>query len=131
MLSFVFEFIGTTELLVILIVALILFGPRKLPELGRSLGRSLSEFKRASEDFKRTWEMEVEVERAGREERIHQAILPEDRPAAVAVATDPTREDEDFTLDETVARQSPTSTASSPTTPDDPSPAPSRKQDWL
>ncbi len=131
MLSFVFEFIGTTELLVILVVALILFGPRKLPELGRSLGRSLSEFKRASEDFKRTWEMEVEVERAGREERIHQAILPEDRSAAVAVVPDPTREDEDFTLDETIARQPPTSTASSPTTPDVTSPAPSRKQDWL
>ena len=131
MLSFVFEFIGTTELLVILVVALILFGPRKLPELGRSLGRSLSEFKRASEDFKRTWEMEVEVERAGREERIHQAILPEDRSAAVAVVPDPMREDEDFTLDETIARQPPTSTASSPTTPDAPSPAPSRKQDWL
>jgi sec-independent protein translocase protein TatA len=61
-LLFVFEFLGTTELLVIALVALILFGPRKLPEIGRSVGKSIAEFKRASDDFKRTWEFEVEVE---------------------------------------------------------------------
>ena len=43
------ESVGTTELLVILVAALILFGPRRLPELSRSLGKSLSEFKRASD----------------------------------------------------------------------------------
>lgn len=59
----VFEFLGTTELMVIALVALIIFGPRKLPEIGRKLGRGMAEFKRASEDFKRTWEYEVEVER--------------------------------------------------------------------
>jgi sec-independent protein translocase protein TatB len=53
------ESVGTTELLLILIVALIVVGPRKLPELGRSLGRSLGEFKRASDDLKRTWETEA------------------------------------------------------------------------
>ena len=58
----VFEFLGTTELLVIAVVALILFGPRKLPEIGRTVGRGLAEFKRASDDFKRTWEYEVEIE---------------------------------------------------------------------
>jgi len=60
---FVFEFLGTTELLVIAVVALVLFGPRKLPEIGRTVGKALGEFKRASDDFKRTWEYEVEVER--------------------------------------------------------------------
>ena len=59
----VFEFLGTTELLVIAVVALMLFGPRKLPEIGRSVGKALGEFKRASDDFKRTWEYEVELER--------------------------------------------------------------------
>jgi TatA/E family protein of Tat protein translocase len=53
-------------MLVIAVVALIIFGPRKLPELGRTVGRSLGEFKRASEDFKRTWEYEVEMERTAR-----------------------------------------------------------------
>jgi len=53
------EFIGTTELLVILLVALLVFGPRKLPELGRSLGRALHQLQAASDDFKRTWETEA------------------------------------------------------------------------
>jgi TatA/E family protein of Tat protein translocase len=66
----VFEFLGTTELLVIAFVALVVFGPRKLPELGRTLGKHLGEFKRASEDFKRTWEREVEVEKIERDLRI-------------------------------------------------------------
>ena len=60
---FVFEFLGTTELLVIAVVALVLFGPRKLPEIGRTVGKAIGEFKRASDDFKRTWEYEVEVEK--------------------------------------------------------------------
>ena len=59
----VFEFLGTTELLVIAVVALVLFGPRKLPEIGRTVGKAIGEFKRASDDFKRTWEYEVEVEK--------------------------------------------------------------------
>jgi TatA/E family protein of Tat protein translocase len=59
----VFEFLGTTELLVVAVVALILFGPRKLPEIGRTVGKAMGEFKRASEDFKRTWEYEVELDR--------------------------------------------------------------------
>src|SRR5215210_1671918 len=58
----VFEFLGTTELLVIAVVALVLFGPRKLPEIGRTVGKAIGEFKRASDDFKRTWEYEVEIE---------------------------------------------------------------------
>jgi TatA/E family protein of Tat protein translocase len=76
MLLLVFEFFGTTEMLVIALVALIIFGPRKLPELGRSLGKSIGEFKRASEDFKRTWEREVEVERIERDLRFDQEVTP-------------------------------------------------------
>jgi len=54
--------IGMPEMLVILVIALIIFGPRKLPELGKSLGRSLAEFKRASNDLKSTLEEEIRVE---------------------------------------------------------------------
>ncbi len=60
----VFESIGTPELALIVIAALLLFGPRKLPEIGRMLGKTMGEFRRASEEFKRTWEMEVEIEEA-------------------------------------------------------------------
>jgi TatA/E family protein of Tat protein translocase len=55
--------LGWPEILVILVIALIVFGPRKLPELGKTLGQSLAQFRRASEDFKRQWEEEVETER--------------------------------------------------------------------
>ena len=78
MLAFILEGLGTTELLVIVVVALILFGPRKLPQLSRSLGKSLGEFKRASEEFKTQWEKEVVLEERQKESRIEQAMLPED-----------------------------------------------------
>src|SRR5215510_13997233 len=55
--------LGMPEILMILVIALIIFGPRKLPELGKTLGQSLAQFRRASEDFKRQWEDEVEMER--------------------------------------------------------------------
>ncbi len=54
--------LGFPELMVIFVVALLVFGPRKLPELGRSLGRSLAEFKKATNELKRTWEEEVRAE---------------------------------------------------------------------
>jgi len=55
--------LGMPEVIIILVVALVVFGPRKLPELGKSLGHAMAQFRRASEDFKRTWEQEVEVEK--------------------------------------------------------------------
>lgn len=54
--------IGIPEMLIILVVALIFFGPRKLPELGRSLGRSINEFKRASNDLRNTLDDEIRAE---------------------------------------------------------------------
>lgn len=52
--------IGTPELILILIVALLIFGPKKLPELGRSFGRFINEFKRASRDIQESIEKEIE-----------------------------------------------------------------------
>ncbi|HEU0185915.1 MAG TPA: twin-arginine translocase TatA/TatE family subunit [Blastocatellia bacterium] len=55
--------LGMGEIILILVVALVVFGPRKLPELGKSMGQAMAQFRRASEDFKRTWEQEVETEK--------------------------------------------------------------------
>lgn len=59
-----FGSIGMSELVVIFIIALVVFGPRRLPEIGRQLGRTLNEFKRASRDLQQTLEDEVRAEEA-------------------------------------------------------------------
>lgn len=57
-----FGSLGIPELILIFIVALIVFGPKRLPEIGRTLGKAMGEFKKATDDFKNTIEREVQVE---------------------------------------------------------------------
>ena len=76
--------IGMPELIVIMVIALIIFGPRKLPELGRSLGRSLNEFKRASNELKHTLDEEIRVE----EQKSTDRQQAPDLPRAVVVGED-------------------------------------------
>ncbi|HEY1404043.1 MAG TPA: twin-arginine translocase TatA/TatE family subunit [Pyrinomonadaceae bacterium] len=71
------ESLGTTELLVILVLALVLFGPRKLPEIMRKFGKGLNEFKRAGDDFKQTWEREVALESVERDAAIDRVMVGE------------------------------------------------------
>ena len=54
--------LGFPELIVIFVIALIVFGPRKLPELGRSLGKGMAEFKRASNELRNTLDEEIQLE---------------------------------------------------------------------
>jgi sec-independent protein translocase protein TatA len=55
--------LGMQEIIVIFVLALIIFGPRKLPDLGKSLGRGMAEFKKASNELKQTWEDEVRLDK--------------------------------------------------------------------
>lgn len=76
--------LGVWELVVIFVVALIVFGPRKLPELGRSLGKSLSEFKRASNELRSTLDDEIRME-----ERRQATARAASTPATPPPATEP------------------------------------------
>jgi sec-independent protein translocase protein TatA len=71
-----FGSIGMPELIIIFVIALIIFGPRKLPELGRTLGKSLSEFRRASNDLRNTLEEEIRLDD-------QKTITPAARPTPV------------------------------------------------
>ena len=77
--AFILEGLGSTELLFILAIALIFFGPRKLPQLARTMGKGLAEFRKASDDFKRTWEREVALEGARADDN---SMLETSPPAA-------------------------------------------------
>jgi sec-independent protein translocase protein TatA len=57
-----FGSIGVPELIVILAIALLIFGPKKLPEVGRSLGKALREFRKTSDEIKEKIEEEIQAE---------------------------------------------------------------------
>jgi TatA/E family protein of Tat protein translocase len=80
--------IGMPELIVIMVIALIIFGPRKLPELGRSLGRSLGEFRRASNELKQTLDEEIRLDEQRAAESQRQAEQQRTEKAAESAPVD-------------------------------------------
>ena len=67
MFLFIFESIGTSELLLIGIVALIFLGPRRMPEMAKKVGKFMAEFRGTANEFKETWQREVDLEGAAKE----------------------------------------------------------------
>jgi sec-independent protein translocase protein TatA len=68
-----FGSLGMPELIVIFVIALVVFGPRKLPELGRSLGRGIAEFKKATNELQNTLEQEINADEQRTKEAAAQA----------------------------------------------------------
>jgi TatA/E family protein of Tat protein translocase len=78
--------IGLQEMLLIGVVALLVFGPSKLPELGRMFGRAMREFRRASDEFRSTVETNLQINEA---DLPSPAVEPPAEPSVAASATTP------------------------------------------
>ena len=123
----ILESLGSTELFFILVMALVFFGPRKLPQLSRTLGKNLASFRRASEDFRRTWDKEVTMEELGGGFNLDLDEMPPTQPIRPPTI-------QAIAPDLVIARQS---AASNPGEPEvvDPTPTtetqPLAKRDWL
>jgi sec-independent protein translocase protein TatA len=82
-----FGSLGFPELIVIFVIALIIFGPRKLPEIGKSLGKSLAEFKKASNELRNTLEEEIRIEE--QRDQVKTVAPPPASPPPVAHPEEP------------------------------------------
>ena len=80
--------IGFPELLVIFVIALIVFGPRRLPEIGKALGQGINEFKRASKDLQDRLEQEIEEDRQASTTATPGAAAPANPPQTPPAETE-------------------------------------------
>ena len=135
MFGLILDSLGSTELLFILVIALIFFGPRKLPQLARSMGKGLAEFRKASDDFKRTWEREVALETSRAEATDNTILNDESEPINSDAPTFEQPLLDPAVPDDVVARQGPsqqtTASVRDEDTNDSSQPAQVRKHDWL
>ena len=81
MFLFILESIGTSELILIGIIALIFLGPRKLPQMAKKIGKTMADFRNTTNEFKSTWQREVDFDEEARALRTGE--LPESEPAPV------------------------------------------------
>ena len=139
--ALILETLGSTEFIFILLIALIFFGPRKLPQLARSMGKGMAEFRKASDDFKQTWEREVALETARTDDN---SLLESEQQAAyepvasselIAETPDPelvvARENQPQTFSEALAETPPEPVQIPAEAAAQAEAQPVRKQEWL
>jgi TatA/E family protein of Tat protein translocase len=68
--------LGMQEMIIILVIALIIFGPKKMPEIGKSLGKGIAEFKKASSDLAKTWQEEAQADIKPKESPVEKPETP-------------------------------------------------------
>ena len=141
MFALILESLGSTELIFILAIALIFFGPRKLPQLARSMGKGLAEFRKASDDFKRTWEREVALDSARADDNsmlesepqpVYEAAQTLDEPVVETPEPDLVPPEPELVVPrESTVQTTPEESAEVPQISAETQPVPVRKQDWL
>ena len=136
MFLFIFESIGTSELILIGIIALIFLGPRKLPQIAKTIGKTMADLRSTTNEFKQTWQREVDFEEEARALRTGE--LDDSKPETVARVnsisgtsngdiTEPTIKEIDKEQFDAFVAEKQAATASSPPEPDDLS----DKRNWL
>lgn len=90
-LPLVFGSLGGSEIIVLFVLALLLFGPRRLPEIGKTLGKAVAEFRKATLEFRTSLEREVEIEKVKEAARGIESSVKESLPRGqvVDLLTDP------------------------------------------
>lgn len=137
---FIFESIGTSELLLIGIVALIFLGPRRMPEMARKLGKMMSEFRGTANEFKDTWRREVDFEEEKKAfdinaideaESVKRVTSITVEPSASAAAPQIRAVDEEELAKLKAAAEDTSPPATEPAVPSPVSDDPNDKRNWL
>jgi sec-independent protein translocase protein TatB len=145
MFLFIFESIGTSELLLIGVIALIFLGPRKLPQIARTIGKTMADFRRTTSEFKSTWEKEVnfaieeenikkESEEMSEQQQVARPgeVKPEDLAATTATLGAPEIKQIDSSAFKDLPQPAAETTVPAPEAGAAPEPPkPNGKQDWL
>jgi len=131
---FIFESIGTSELILVGIVALIFLGPRKMPEIARKIGKIMADFRGTANEFKTTWEREVNFEEESKllnvteieSETVARSSEQGSQPAPTQPETPEIKEVDPAAVEAIKQRAAATDTATVPATS-----GPNDKTNWL
>jgi sec-independent protein translocase protein TatB len=130
MFLFIFESIGTSELILVGIIALIFLGPRKLPDIARKIGSMMAEFRGTANEFKETWQREVDFEEEAKAFDLTapgtDTVIRSDAPAIDAGDEAPAVREVDPSALEHLLPEAEREAAAGPTVSD-----PNEKQNWL